>query len=58
VTGSFLCDFKESQAASYKHIQCQNCRFWVFEAGYWKNFQNQLVIPTEQAKTLSFIFSS
>jgi hypothetical protein len=23
-----------------KHFQCQNRRFRVFEAGYWKEFQN------------------
>jgi hypothetical protein len=28
----------------------------VFEAGYWKDFQNQETISKEQAKTLSFIF--
>jgi hypothetical protein len=26
--------------ASWKHFQCQNHRFWVFEAGYWKDFQH------------------
>jgi hypothetical protein len=40
VSGGFLYDFTESQAASCKHFQCQNCRFSVFEAGYWKDFQN------------------
>jgi hypothetical protein len=29
-----------SQPASCKDIQCQNCRFRVFEAGYWKDFHN------------------
>jgi hypothetical protein len=33
-------DFTESQAASCKHIQFQNRRFRVFEAGYWKEFRN------------------
>ncbi len=28
-------------AASCKHFQCQNCRFRVFEAGYWKDFWNK-----------------
>jgi hypothetical protein len=40
VTGGFQYYFKESQAASCKHFQCQYCRFRVFEAGYWKDFQN------------------
>jgi hypothetical protein len=40
VTGGFRYYFKESQAASCKHFQCQNRRFRVFEAGYWKDFQN------------------
>jgi hypothetical protein len=35
VTGGFRYDFTESQAAS-----CQIRRFRVFEAGYWKDFQN------------------
>jgi hypothetical protein len=26
----FRYDCTESQLASYKHIHCQNCRFWVF----------------------------
>jgi hypothetical protein len=50
VTGGFRYDFTESQAASCKHFQCQNRRFRGFEAGYWKDFQNQKVIPKEQAK--------
>jgi hypothetical protein len=32
--------FKESQAASCKDFLCQNRRCRVFEAGYWKDFQN------------------
>jgi hypothetical protein len=45
--------FTESQAASCKVFQCQNRRFRVFEAGYWKDFK----MSKEQAKTLSWIFS-
>jgi hypothetical protein len=48
----------ESQAASCKHSQCQNRRLRVFEADYWKDFQNLYVISKEQAKSLSLIFSS
>ncbi len=33
------------------HFQSQNWRFRVFEAGVWKDFQNQLVISNEQTKT-------
>jgi hypothetical protein len=33
-------DFKESQVASCKHLQCQNHRFKVFGMGYWNNFKN------------------
>jgi hypothetical protein len=29
----------ESQAASCKHLQCQNCRFRAIGAGYWKDFK-------------------
>jgi hypothetical protein len=39
-TGGNGYDFTESQAASCKHFQGQNRRFRVFEAGYWKDFQN------------------
>ncbi len=53
VTGGFRCDFTESQAASCRHYQCQNCRFRFFEAGYEKDFQNVLMILKEQANTLS-----
>ncbi len=49
-------DFTESQAASCRHFQSQNRRFRVFEAGYWKDFQNQEVILKELAKTSSLIF--
>jgi hypothetical protein len=40
VIGGFRYYFTESQAASCKHFQRQNRRFRVFEAGYWKDFQN------------------
>jgi hypothetical protein len=40
VTGGFQHDFKESQPASCLHFQYQNHHFKVFEAGYWKHFQN------------------
>ncbi len=40
VTGRFQYDFTESKTDSCMHFQCQNRRFRVFEAGYWKNFQN------------------
>jgi hypothetical protein len=40
------------------HFQSQNWRFRVFEAGFLKDFQNQLVISNGQAKTSSLIFSS
>jgi predicted nucleic-acid-binding Zn-ribbon protein len=40
VTGGFRNDFTESQAASFYHFQCKNCSFKVFEARYWKHFQN------------------
>jgi hypothetical protein len=33
--------FAESQAASCTHFLYQNCRFRVFEAVYWKDFQNK-----------------
>jgi hypothetical protein len=36
----FQYDFTESQAASSQHFQLRNRRFSVFEAGYWKDFQN------------------
>jgi hypothetical protein len=58
VTGGLRDDFTESKAATSKHFQCQNRRFRAFEAGYWKNIQNLLVISKEQAKTFSLIFSS
>jgi hypothetical protein len=58
VTSGFLYDFTESQAASCKHFQYQNRRFRVFEAGYWKYFQNEQVISKEPARTLSLIFVS
>ncbi len=29
------------QEANWKHFQCENRRFRVFEAGYWKAFQNR-----------------
>jgi hypothetical protein len=38
VTGGFRYDFTESQAAFCMHFQ--NHRLRVFEAGYWKDFQN------------------
>jgi hypothetical protein len=38
-------------------FQCQNRRFRVFEAAYWKRFLNELVVSKEQAKTLGLIFS-
>ncbi len=47
VTGGFRYDFTESQAASCTHFQCQNRRFRVFEAGYWKDFQNKYVDSEE-----------
>jgi hypothetical protein len=40
VIDGFRSDFSESQSASCKHFQCQNRRFRVFEAGYWRDFQN------------------
>jgi hypothetical protein len=40
VTGGFRNDFTESQTAFCWHFQCQNRRFRVLEAGYWKYFQN------------------
>jgi hypothetical protein len=40
VTGSFWYYFTESQEASNMHCQCQNLQFRVFEAGFWKDFQN------------------
>jgi len=40
VTEVFRYDFTEAQAASCKHLQCQNRRFRVFEAGYWKDIQH------------------
>jgi hypothetical protein len=43
---------------NHKHFQCQNIRCRVFQAGYWHDFQNLLVISREQAKTWSLIFSS
>jgi hypothetical protein len=36
----FRYDFSASQAVSCKHSQCKNCRFRVFESGYWKDFKN------------------
>jgi hypothetical protein len=57
VRGGFRYDCTESQAASCIHFQCQNRRFRVFEAGYWKNFQNWSVSSKKQAKTLSSIVS-
>jgi hypothetical protein len=51
VTGGFRYDFTESQAPSCKLFPCQNRRFRVFKAVYWKDFQNWSVIsPKEQAK--------
>jgi hypothetical protein len=35
--------------------QWQNHRFRVFEAGYWKDFQNLSVTSKKQAKTLGLI---
>jgi hypothetical protein len=40
VTGGLRYDFTQSQAVSCKHIQRRNHRLRVFEAGYWKDFQN------------------
>jgi hypothetical protein len=40
VTGCFRYYFTELQAASCKHFKCQNRPIVVFEAGYWKDFQN------------------
>ncbi len=40
VMGVFQYDVTESQGASCKHFQCQNCGFGVFSAGYWKGFQS------------------
>jgi hypothetical protein len=53
----FYFTFTDSQEASCKHFQCQNRRLRVFEAGYWKDYQNKQVISKEQAKTSSLIFS-
>jgi hypothetical protein len=39
VKDGFRYDITESQAASCKHFLCQNCCFWVFEAGNWKDCQ-------------------
>jgi hypothetical protein len=36
--------FTESQAATCNHFQCQNRRFRIFEAGFWKEFQNYIYI--------------
>ncbi len=58
VTDGFWYVFTDSQAASCKHFHCRNCRFRVFfffEADYWNDFQNYLVISKEQAKSLSFL---
>jgi hypothetical protein len=40
VTDGFRYDFTYSQAASYKHFQCLNRSFMIFEEGYCKDFQN------------------
>jgi hypothetical protein len=40
--GGFRYDFTESQVASCKLFQCQNRRFRVFEAGYWKDFHQHM----------------
>ncbi len=34
-------DFTESQAASCMHFQCVNRRLKVYEACFWKDFQNK-----------------
>jgi hypothetical protein len=37
----FRYDFQHHRRfPSCKHSQCQNCRFRVFESGYWKDFKN------------------
>jgi hypothetical protein len=33
-------DKTESKAASCMHFQLSKSPLWVFETGYWKNFQN------------------
>jgi hypothetical protein len=40
VINGFRHYFTESQAAFCKLFQCQNRRSRIFEAGYWKDFQN------------------
>jgi hypothetical protein len=42
VRGGFWYDFTESRAAFFKHFQCsvQIAAFRVYEAVYWKDFQN------------------
>ncbi len=40
VTAGFQYDFTEKQAAACKNFQSQNRRFRIFEADYWKDFQN------------------
>jgi hypothetical protein len=40
------------------YFQCQNRRIRVFEAGYWKDFQNYSGISKEKAKNFGLIFSS
>jgi hypothetical protein len=38
--GGFWYDFTESQVASCMNFQCPDRRLIVFEACYWKDFQN------------------
>jgi hypothetical protein len=35
-SSKFRYDFTESQAASFRNLQCQNRRFKVFEVGRWQ----------------------
>jgi hypothetical protein len=48
----FRYEFTESEAASCMHLQCQNHRFRVFEAGYWKMFK----ISKRASKNFEFDF--
>jgi hypothetical protein len=40
VKGGFLYDFTESKAASCRHFQCEYRLIRIFEAVFWKDFQN------------------